>query len=428
MATIMFSVLIVLIFLNIPVAVSIGLASIAGITFGNLPLNPAVVAQRMFTSADSFPFMAIPFFMLAGGLMEHGGISRRLVKLASALVGGYRGGLGLITILASAFFGAISGSNPATVAAIGGIMVPSMIKKGYPPAFAASIAAAGGTLGVVIPPSIPMITFGVVAGVSIGDLFLAGFGPGVLLALVLSLVVVMQSIKLDIPKEPAREKGELLAAVKDSILAINMPVIILGGIYGGVFTPTEAGAVAVIYSLLVSAFIYEELDLRTIRTVIIKAGISTSVVFFVIATSQSMSWLITVSRVSAELAAWIVSVSSNPFVLVTMINFILLFLGVFLETQAIILLMAPLLLPITASIGMNPLMLGIIMVVNTSVGMITPPMAVNLFVAVSLVKDHNVRIEQITRKILGFLAAELIAIMLISNFPVLSLGLVQLLK
>lgn len=428
MATIMFSVLIVLIFLNIPVAVSIGLASIAGITFGNLPLNPAVVAQRMFTSADSFPFMAIPFFMLAGGLMEHGGISRRLVKLASALVGGYRGGLGLITILASAFFGAISGSNPATVAAIGGIMVPSMIKKGYPPAFAASIAAAGGTLGVVIPPSIPMITFGVVAGVSIGDLFLAGFGPGVLLALVLSLVVVMQSIKLDIPKEPAREKGELLAAVKDSILAIIMPVIILGGIYGGVFTPTEAGAVAVIYSLLVSAFIYEELDLRTIRTVIIKAGISTSVVFFVIATSQSMSWLITVSRVSAELAAWIVSVSSNPFVLVTMINFILLFLGLFLETQAIILLMAPLLLPITASIGMNPLMLGIIMVVNTSVGMITPPMAVNLFVAVSLVKDHNVRIEQITRKILGFLAAELIAIMLISNFPVLSLGLVQLLK
>ena len=428
MATIMFSVLIVLIFLNIPVAVSIGLASIAGITFGNLPLNPAVVAQRMFTSADSFPFMAIPFFMLAGGLMEHGGISRRLVKLASALVGGYRGGLGLITILASAFFGAISGSNPATVAAIGGIMVPSMIKKGYPPAFAASIAAAGGTLGVVIPPSIPMITFGVVAGVSIGDLFLAGFGPGILLAVVLSLVVVMQSIKLNIPKEPERRKRELSAAIKDSILAIIMPVIILGGIYGGVFTPTEAGAVAVIYSLLVSAFIYKELDLRIIRTVIIKAGISTSVVFFVIATSQSMSWLITVSRVSAELAAWIVSVSSNPFVLITMINLILLFLGVFLETQAIILLMAPLLLPITASIGMNPLMLGIIMVVNTSVGMITPPMAVNLFVAVSLVKDHNVRIEQITRKILAFLAAELIAILLISNFPIFSMGLVELLK
>jgi C4-dicarboxylate transporter DctM subunit len=244
MATIMFSTLVILIFLNIPVAVSIGLASIAGITFGNLPLNPVVVAQRMFTSADSFPFMAIPFFMLAGGLMEHGGISRRLVKLASAMVGGYRGGLGLITILASAFFGAISGSNPATVAAIGGIMVPSMIKKGYPPAFAASIAAAGGTLGVVIPPSIPMITFGVVAGVSIGDLFLAGFGPGILLAVILGAVVVMQSVRLEIPKEDPRTKGQLLAALKDSILAIIMPLIILGGIYGGVFTPTEARAVA----------------------------------------------------------------------------------------------------------------------------------------------------------------------------------------
>ena len=428
MAAIMFSVLIILIFLNIPVAVSIGLASIAGITFGNLPLNPAVVAQRMFTSADSFPFMAIPFFMLAGGLMEHGGISRRLVRLASAMVGGYRGGLGLITILASAFFGAISGSNPATVAAIGGIMVPSMIKKGYPPDFAAAIAAAGGTLGVVIPPSIPMITFGVVAGVSIGDLFLAGFGPGIILAIVLSAVVVIQSAKLGIPREDAAEREKLSDALKDSILAIIMPLIILGGIYGGVFTPTEAGAVAVIYSLLISAFIYRELNLKTIRAVIIKAGISTSVVFFVIATSQSMSWLITVSRVSAAIAAWIVSVSSSPFVLITVINLILFFLGIFLETQAIILLMAPLLLPIGASIGMSPLLLGIIMVVNTSVGMITPPMAVNLFVAVSLVKDHNVRLEDITRKIFAFLVAEVIAVMAISNFPILSLGIVQLVK
>ncbi|MGI6251997.1 MAG: TRAP transporter large permease [Aminivibrio sp.] len=428
MAAIMFTILIILIFLNIPVAVSIGLASIAGITFGNLPLNPAVVAQRMFTSADSFPFMAIPFFMLAGGLMEHGGISRRLVRLASAMVGGYRGGLGLITILASAFFGAISGSNPATVAAIGGIMVPSMIEKGYPPAFAASIAAAGGTLGVVIPPSIPMITFGVVAGVSIGDLFLAGFGPGIILAIVLSAVVVIQSARMDIPREDSGEREKLSAALKDSILAIFMPLIILGGIYGGIFTPTEAGAVAVIYSFLISAFIYRELNLATVRTVIIKAGISTSVVFFVIATSQSMSWLITVSRVSAAIAAWIVSVSSNPFVIITLINVILFFLGIFLETQAIILLMAPLLLPIGASIGMNPLLLGIIMVVNTSAGMITPPMAVNLFVAVSLVKDYNVRLEDITRKIFAFLVAEIIAVMVISNVPALSIGIIRLVK
>ena len=428
MAVTMFGVLLVLLFLNIPVAISIGVAAIVGVSFGGLPINPVVVAQRMFTSADSFPFMAIPFFMLAGGLMEHGGISRRLVNLASSLVGGFRGGLGLITILASAFFGAISGSNPATVAAIGGIMVPEMIRKGYPPAYAAAIAAAGGTLGVIIPPSIPMITFGVVAGVSIGDLFLAGFGPGILIALSLSIVTVFQSSRMHIPLEPKRTFGDFLSALKESALAIIMPVIILGGIYGGVFTPTEAGAVAVIYSFIVSVFVYRELSFDLLKTVIIRAGISTSIVFFVIATSQSLSWLITVSRVSQAIADSMLSITNQPFLLITLINVILLIFGVFLETQAIILLMAPLFLPIVTGIGMDPLMLGVIMVVNTSVGMITPPMAVNLFVAVSLVKDYNVTIEKITRNILLFLIVEIVDIIVISNLPFLSTGILKLVK
>ena len=428
MAITMFGVLLVLLFLNIPVAISIGVAAIVGVSFGGLPINPVVVAQRMFTSADSFPFMAIPFFMLAGGLMEHGGISRRLVNLASSLVGGFRGGLGLITILASAFFGAISGSNPATVAAIGGIMVPEMIRKGYPPAYAAAIAAAGGTLGVIIPPSIPMITFGVVAGVYIGDLFLAGFGPGILIALSISIVTVFQSSRMHIPLEPKRTFGDFLSALKESALAIIMPVIILGGIYGGVFTPTEAGAVAVIYSFIVSVFVYRELSFGLLKKVIIRAGISTSIVFFVIATSQSLSWLITVSRVSQAIADSMLSITNQPFLLITLINVILLIFGVFLETQAIILLLAPLFLPIVAGIGMDPLMLGVIMVVNTSVGMITPPMAVNLFVAVSLVKDHNVTIEKITRNILLFLIVEIVDILLISNFPFLSMGILKLVK
>ncbi len=428
MAVTMFGVLLVLLFLNIPVAISIGVAAIVGVSFGGLPINPVVVAQRMFTSADSFPFMAIPFFMLAGGLMEHGGISRRLVNLASSLVGGFRGGLGLITILASAFFGAISGSNPATVAAIGGIMVPEMIRKGYPPAYAAAIAAAGGTLGVIIPPSIPMITFGVVAGVSIGDLFLAGFGPGILIALSLSIVTVFQSSRMQIPLEPKRTFSNFLSALKESALAIIMPVIILGGIYGGVFTPTEAGAVAVIYSFIVSVFVYRELSFDLLKTVIIRAGISTSIVFFVIATSQSLSWLITVSRVSQAIADSMLSITNQPFLLITLINVILLIFGVFLETQAIILLMAPLFLPIVTGIGMDPLMLGVIMVVNTSVGMITPPMAVNLFVAVSLVKDYNVTIEKITRNILLFLIVEIVDIIVISNFPFLSMGILKLVK
>lgn len=428
MALIMFGTLIGLILINIPVAVSIGIAAILGMTTSTLPLNPVVVAQRMFTSVDSFPFMAIPFFMLAGGLMEHGGISKRLVNLASAMVGSLRGGLGLITILSSAFFGAISGSNPATVAAIGGIMVPSMIKKGYPPAFAAAIAAAGGTLGVIIPPSIPMITYGVVANVSIGDLFISGFGPGLLIAFSLGLVVVTVSTKMNIPKEPKKSFSEFWDAFKDSILAIIMPLIILGGIYGGVFTPTEAGAVAVVYSLIISIFIYKELSRKKLGEIIIKAGVSSSIVFFVIATSQSFSWLITVGRVSQSIAQGMLSISHNPFVIITMINILLLFLGVFLETQAIILLVAPIMLPIVANFGMDPLMLGIIMVVNTSVGMITPPMAVNLFVAAGLVKEYNITIERISQHIVKFLLIEILDIFLVSNVPAISIGILHLLK
>lgn len=359
--------------------------------------------------------------------MGKGGISRRLIDLASAMIGSLRGGLGLITIVASAFFGAISGSNPATVAAIGGIMVPAMIQKGYPAPFAASIAAAGGTLGVVIPPSIPMITFGVVAGVSIGDMFIAGIGPGIMLALLLAMVVVVRARKLGIPTEERSNLRELLTALKNSILAIIMPLIILGGIYGGVFTPTEAGAVAVVYSLIVSIFVYRELSLRELADVIIKAGISSAVVFFVIATSQSFSWLITVARISENITQAMLGLSQNPFVIVTLTNVLLLFLGIFLETQAIILLVAPILLPLLMNLGLDPILIGTIMVVNTSVGMITPPMAVNLFVAAGLVKEYNVSMEKIAARIIPFLLAEIVGILLVSNFPPISLGLLKLL-
>ncbi|RLW68576.1 MAG: C4-dicarboxylate ABC transporter permease [spirochete symbiont of Stewartia floridana] len=428
MGLIMFGALIGLILINIPVGVSIGLSAMIGIVFSDIPMQPVVIAQRMFTAVDSFPFMAIPFFMLAGGIMGKGGISKRLIHLASALIGGLRGGLGLITILASAFFGAISGSNPATVAAIGGIMVPAMISKGYPAPFSASVAAAGGTLGVVIPPSIPMITFGVVAGVSIGDMFIAGIGPGILLALLLSFVVVVQAKKLGIPLEDRTSLKDILMALRESILAIIMPLIILGGIYGGIFTPTEAGAVAVVYSLIVSSFIFKELDLKDLREVLIKAGISSAVVFFVIATSQSFSWLITAARISEKITTGMLSLSQNPFIIITLTNLLLLFLGVFLETQAIILLVAPILLPLLTGLGMDPILVGTMMVVNTSVGMITPPMAVNLFVASGLVKEYGVTMEKIALRIVPFLLAELVGILMVSNIPAISLGLLRLLK
>ncbi|MFZ5753922.1 MAG: TRAP transporter large permease, partial [Bacillota bacterium] len=343
-----------------------------------------------------------------------GGISRRLISFAKACVGTVPGGLGIITIVASAFFGAISGSNPATVAAIGGIMIPAMIKAGYPRDFAAAVAAAGGTLGVIIPPSIPMVTYGVVASVSIGTLFMAGFIPGVIIALCLIGVIYFYALKLDLPKGEPTNLKLFVSSFKEAILALVMPIIILGGIYGGVFTPTEAAAVAVVYSFIVSIFIYKELTIKDLGPVIVKAGVSTSVVLFVIATSASFSWLITSAQIPAKVTAAMMSLSTNAVVITLLINLILLFLGTFLETQAIILLVAPILLPLAVQLGIDPIVLGIIMVVNTSVGMITPPMAVNLFVACGI---SNLKVEQISRRIVPFLIIEIILVLILSNLP-----------
>ncbi len=424
----MFGTLFGLLVLGVPIAVCIGFSAIVGILMGHLPLNPIVVGQRMFTALDSFPFMAIPFFMLAGSLMEHGGISRRLIKLASALVGSFRGGLGLITVVASAFFGAISGSNPATVAAIGGIMVPSMVKDGYKAPFAAASAAAAGTLGVIIPPSIPMITYGVVAGVSIGDLFIVGIVPGLLLAVALCICVSTMATYMKVPVQGVFQLKALGEAFVNAILALFMPVIILGGIYGGVFTPTEAGAVATLYSLIISTFIYKEMSFEKLRTIILNASVSTAIVFFVLSTSQSFGWLLNVGKVSEAIVHTMLGITSDPIFLILLMNALLLFLGIFLETQAIILLVAPILLPIAAQVGMDPLVLGIVIIANTSLGMITPPMAVNLFVAQGLVREQGVTLEQISRFIIPFFFVELGIVLLLSYFPIISTGLLQLLK
>jgi len=382
--------------------------------FGPMATPPLLVVQRMFTAVDSFPFMAIPFFMLAGGLMEGGGISKRLVNFAKTLVGPVPGGLAIITIVSSAFFGAISGSNPATVASIGGIMIPAMIKAGYPKSYAAAVAAAAGTLGVIIPPSIPMVTYGVVSGTSIGDLFIAGFIPGIAIALLLTFTVLFQAKRMGLKGDRKYTGKEILLAAKDAIWAIFMPIIVLGGIYGGVFTPTEAAAVSVFYSLIVGLFVYKEFTIKDLPKTLIKAGISTSVVMFVIAASSSFSWLITSARIADSVTTAMMSISSNPLVIILLINVLLLILGTFLETQAIILLVAPLLIPLAAKVGLSPLALGIIMVVNTSIGMITPPMAVNLFVACGIA---DLKIEQITKPILPLLAVESIFVLIISNFP-----------
>jgi len=425
MEYILFGSFAILLVLNIPIAIALGMAGIIALVFGDMPTPPLLIAQRMFTSLDSFPFMAIPFFMLAGGFMEQGGMSRRLVNFAQAIIGSLKGGLGIITIVSCAFFAALSGSNPATVAAIGSIMIPAMIQAGYPMSFAAALAAAGGTLGVVIPPSIPMVTYGVVTNTSIGDLFIGGLIPGILLAISLIGVVIWKAHALNLPRGEKSSLQKLWQTGREAILALFMPVIILGGIYGGIFTPTEAAAVAVVYSFIVGVLIFKEINLDRTIQIILKASVNTAVVFFVIATSSSFSWLLTSLQVPAKVAAAMLEVSRNPFIIILFLNVVLLFLGAILETQAIILLVTPIIFPLAQQLGIHPIVLGIIIVVNTSIGMITPPMAVNLFVACSLT---GLTIEKISRSILVFLAAELVTLLLISNLPILSLGLLNLLR
>jgi len=414
MAVILFLSLAVFLLMNVPIAVSLGLSSFIALFFaggGSIPLT--MIPQRIFTSMDSFPFMAVPFFMLAGGLMESGGISKRLINFAKNLVGALPGGLGVITVLSSAFFGALSGSNAATVAAIGGIMIPAMVKAKYSPDFASAIAASAGTLGVVVPPSVPIITYAVISGVSVGALFLAGFLPALVMVVTLSLTIVFLSGKYNLPKEKVTLR-ELGKSFVNAIFALFMPILILGGIYGGVYTPTEAAAIAVVYSLIVSLFIYREIKFKDLYSIIIKAGKNTAIVLFVIATSGAFSWLLTAQRIPEMIAQAILSISSNPIIIMLLINLLLLILGVFLETNAIILLVTPMLLPVTAKIGVDPLVLGIIMVINTSVGMITPPMALNIMIASSI---GNQTIEQISKKIIPFLIVLIIDILIITFIP-----------
>ena len=425
MEAILFVVFVGLVVINVPIGVALGLSGIASLLLGDMPTPPLVVAQRMFTSVDSFPFMAIPFFMIAGGFMETGGMSRRLVEFAKSLVGTIPGGLGIITVIASAFFAALSGSNPATVAAIGSIMIPAMVKAGYPLDVAAALAAAAGTLGVIIPPSIPMVTYGVVTNSSIGDLFVAGIVPGAMIAVSLVCIVFWLAKKYDLRGGEPTSLKKILVSGKDALLALMMPIIILGGIYGGVFTPTEAAAVATVYALIVGMFVFREITLADLRNVIMKAAVSSAVVLFVIATSSSFSWLLTSLQIPEKVASTMLSISNNPTVILLLLNVILLFLGSFLETQAIILLVTPIIFPLAMNLGVDPLVLGIIIVVNTSAGMITPPMAVNLFVACSL---SGLSIEKISRRILPSLFAEIVVLLLITNIPALSLTLVKLLK
>ena len=404
--------------LTVSVAVSIGLASILGIQVANA--NMLISVKEMFASINKFPLAAIPFFILAGNLMETGGISRRLVEFAKSIVGGVQGGLPMTCVLTCMIFAAVSGSSVATTFAIGAILIPALIKHGYPTSYAAALQATSAELGVIIPPSIPMILYGVSAEVSIGELFIAGFGPGILISLALMAFVWVYCKIKGWGKNDGDGRMPLGRATLQAGWALLMPVIILGGIYGGVFTPTEASAVAVFYALIVGVVIYREIKVKDLYAILRKSALSSAVIMFIIANAGLFAFLITRAGVPDAIGRWLEAVLQSPTMFLLGVNAALFIIGMFIETSAAIIVLAPILAPVAMHFGVDPVHFGLIMVVNLAMGMITPPFGVNLFAACTVAK---ISLDRIVGHLLPFVGVILVCLLVITYVPSISLGL-----
>ncbi len=404
--------------LTISVAVSIGLAAILGIHIGNV--NMLVAVKEMFNSLNKFPLAAIPFFILAGNLMETGGISRRLGEFAKSIVGGVQCGLPMTCVLTCMIFAAVSGSSVATTFAIGAILIPALIKHGYPPNYAAALQATSAELGVIIPPSIPMILYGVAAEVSIGELFIAGFGPGLFIGVSLMAFVHIYCRFKGWGKNDGEGRLSFSKATVQAGWALLMPVIILGGIYGGVFTPTEASAVAVFYALFVGVLLYREIKPRDIYPILKKSVVSSAVIMFIIANAGLFAFLLTRAGVPDAIGRWLEAVLQSPAMFLLGVNVALFIIGMFIETGAAIIVLAPILAPVAIHFGVDPVHFGLVMVVNLALGMITPPFGVNLFAACTVAR---LSLDQVISRLWPFVAVVLCCLMVITYVPSISLTL-----
>ncbi|WP_378946116.1 TRAP transporter large permease [Paracoccus sp. R86501] len=412
------SALIALFALSVPVAVSIGLASVIAIHFfSNLPL--LVVPQKMFTGLDSFPLMAVPFFILAGAIMTHGGISARLVDLVKSMVGNVQGGLASCCVLTCMLFAAISGSSVATTFAVGSILIPAMMRHGYPVGMAGAIQASSAELGVIIPPSVPLILYAVSTETSITRLFLAGLVPGLLIA---GGLVVMVQIWCRIKGYGLRDaegRQPILPALRRSFGALMMPVIIVGGIYGGIFTPTEAAAVSVIYALILSLIVYREIGWRDLPGIFRGAAVSSGAIMLIISAAALFSFLISLSGLPNAIGDWAQDNFASALTFLLGVNLLLLVVGMFIETSAAILVLAPILTPVAISYGIDPVHFGIVIVVNLALGMITPPLGVNLFAAAAVAK---VPVQALFGSLVWPILVVVSLLLAITYVPMISLG------
>jgi C4-dicarboxylate transporter DctM subunit len=382
--------------------------------------DPLVVVQRMYGSVESFSLIAIPFFILAGGFMDSGGISRRLIAFASSLAGHIKGGLAIISVLAAMFFLGVTGSAAADTAAIGSILIPAMEKKGYGKDFAASVLATAGSIGIVTPPSIPMVLLGATVSISIGGMFLGGIIPGILIGIALMLTSWLLARARGLPSEPRATWGERWSSFRDSILALMTVVIIMGGILTGIFTATEASIVAAVYAFCVGLFIYRELHWKDLPRIVINAIATTGVVVLCIAAASSFGWILAAERAPEKITAALLTVTSDPFWTLMLMNALMLLLGTFLDIAPIIIVVVPIIWPIAQQMGIDPIHFGVMVIVNMAIGQVTPPTGPPFFIAVSIAKCS---LMEIWKTYTLFTCAMIVVLVLVTAFPVLITGL-----
>ncbi len=412
----LFSVLFICILIGVPIAISLGLSSLVAILlFGKDSL--ASLSLKLFDTSEHYTLMAIPFFILGGALMSTGGVAKRLVRFAVACVGHIRGGLAISAVLACTFFAAVSGSSPATVVAVGSIMIAGMVSAGYTKEFAAGVMCNAGTLGILMPPSIVMVVYCAVTEQSVGRLFLAGIIPALLLASSLMLAIYIRARMIGLPAQPKASTKELIDSAKDAIWGFFLLFIIMGGIYGGVFTPTEAAAVAAVYAVLVSLFIYKDITFKNLPHVFIDASKTTVMLMFIIANAILFAHILTTERIPQLITEQITSMGLSPIVFLIIVNLILLVAGNFMEPTAILLILAPIFFPIAVALGIDPIHLGIIMVVNMEIGMITPPVGLNLFVTSGIT---GMSLLSVVKAAFPWLSVLLVFLVVITYFPKIS--------
>ena len=412
----LFSVLFICILIGMPIAISLGLSSVVAILlFGKSSL--ASLSLKLFDTSEHYTLMAIPFFLLGGALMSTGGVAKRLVRFAVACVGHIRGGLAIAAVLACTFFAAVSGSSPATVVAVGSIMIAGMVSAGYTKEFAAGVMCNAGTLGILMPPSIVMVVYCAVTEQSVGRLFLAGIIPALLLSASLMLAIYIRARIINLPAQPKASTKELIDSAKDAVWGFFLLFIIMGGIYGGIFTPTEAAAVAAVYAVLVSLFIYKDITFKTLPHVFVDASKTTVMLMFIIANAILFAHILTTERIPQIITEQITSMNLSPITFLIIVNLVLLVAGNFMEPTAILLILAPIFFPIAVALGIDPIHLGIIMVVNMEIGMITPPVGLNLFVTSGIT---GMSLLSVVKAAFPWLSVLLVFLVVITYFPKIS--------